>query len=665
MQKSFFTIIILLFAANLFAQIQIQNAFPNLSFTRPVDLQHPGDGTDRIFVVTQSGIIYVFENNPAVASANVFLNIQSRVNSAGNEEGLLGLTFHPDYAQNGYFYVYYSAATPRRSVVARYQVSGTNPNAADVNSEFILLEFNQPYSNHNGGQIAFGPDGYLYIASGDGGSGGDPQNNAQNRANLLGKILRIDVDNISGSNNYAIPPDNPFAGNTSGWREEIFAYGLRNPWRFSFDPETGWIWCGDVGQNAREEINIIEKGKNYGWRIMEGEICYNPPTNCNTTGLTMPIWVYGHNSAGGYSITGGYVYRGLSVPELNGKYIYGDFVSRRLWALSYGGAIPTTNQVLIDNTGKNISSFGVDKNNELYILGFDGLIHKFVATAQILAPNNLTAVALGPTSIKLEWNDNSDNESGFKIERKTGFDGTFILIDSVGENITSYTDNTVLDTTLYSYRIYAYNAQHVSAYSNVAEVTTPVPVQLVFFTANLFGNNIIIEWKTASEKNNAGFNLERKINLYQDEWKDINYIAGSGTTSEPVDYSYVDNLTDVIKKGIVSYRLRQVDFDGTYTHSSIINVEVDLLPENYTLMQNYPNPFNPGTVISYQLPLSSNVTLEVYDILGNKIAVIVNEFKEAGNYEISFDAEGLSSGIYFYSLHAGDFSQVKKMLLMR
>lgn len=664
MKKSFI-VLLLLCVSTLYSQIQIENAFPNLSFTRPVDLQHPGDGTDRLFVVSQNGIIYVFENNPAVTSANVFLNIQSRVNSAGNEEGLLGLAFHPDYAQNGYFFVYYSAANPRRSVIARYQVNSTNPNAADPNSELVILQFNQPFSNHNGGQIAFGPDGYLYIASGDGGSGGDPQNNAQNRSNLLGKILRIDVNNNSGSNNYAIPSDNPFAGNTSGWREEIFAIGLRNPWRFSFDVVTGWIWCGDVGQNAREEINIIENGKNYGWRIMEGDICYNPPTNCDTTGLTMPVWVYGHNSAGGYSITGGYVYHGLSVPELNGKYIYGDYVSRRLWALSYDGVNPTDNQVLIDNTGKNISSFGVDKNNELYILGFDGAIHKFVQTAQILAPTNLIAAALGPTTIKLDWNDNSNNELGFRIERKNGFNGEFILIDSVGENITSYTDNSVSDTTLYYYRVYAYNAQHNSAYSNIAQVTTPVPVQLVFFSANLIGGNIIIEWKTASEKNNAGFYIERKIDENQNNWDDITYIVGNGTTSEPVNYSYLDNVGGVVKKGNISYRLRQIDYDGTFTHSGIVTVNVNFLPEKFALLQNYPNPFNPVTVINYHLPVNSNVILKIYDSLGNEVSTLVNEFKEAGSYELTFNAESLSSGIYFYRLEAGEFSDVKKLVLIR
>lgn len=312
---------VLLLAPHVYAQYELEIAFPNLTFARPVDLQHAGDGSDRLFIVEQAGVIRVFANTSSVATADTFLNIQNRVNDSGNEEGLLGLAFHPNFATNGYFYVNYTASNPRRTVVARYRVSA-NPNRADANSEFVLLTVNQPYENHNGGQLAFGPDGYLYIGMGDGGSGGDPQNNGQDRRGLLGDMLRIDVDNPAGGLNYGIPPDNPFVGNTSGYREEIYAYGFRNPWRFSFDFVTGWLWVGDVGQGSREEIDIVEKGLNYGWRIMEGKICYSPSSGCDQTGLALPIWDYGRSS--GASITGGYVYRGSRVAPLAGAYVYGD-----------------------------------------------------------------------------------------------------------------------------------------------------------------------------------------------------------------------------------------------------------------------------------------------------------------------------------------------------
>lgn len=245
------------------SQYNVDVTFPNLSFSHPVGLYSAEDGTDRLFVVEQEGRIQVFGNNPNVSVTEVFLDIRDLV-LFGGEQGLLGLAFHPNFAQNRYFYVDYVAPNPRRTVIARYSVSPTNPDMTDMNSELVLLEVAQPFENHNGGQIAFGPDGYLYIALGDGGSGGDPQGNGQNRATLLGKILRIDIDSPSSSLNYGIPPDNPFVGNTEGFREEIYAYGLRNPWRFSFDLTTGRLWVADVGQDRMEEIDIVEKGKNYG-----------------------------------------------------------------------------------------------------------------------------------------------------------------------------------------------------------------------------------------------------------------------------------------------------------------------------------------------------------------------------------------------------------------
>ena len=249
----------------------IVDAFPNLNFDQPVDIQSPKDGTNRIFVLSQPGIVFVFDNDAKTKTKKVFLDIRNKV-LYGGEQGLLGLAFHPNFKSNGFFYLDYTIDNPRRTVVSRFRVSAKDPNKADPGSEVILFEVEQPYSNHNGGQISFGPDGYLYVSLGDGGSGGDPKNNAQNLKSLLGKILRIDVDKKSNGKNYSIPDDNPFKGNKNGNKEEIFAFGLRNVWRFSFDKK-GNLWAADVGQNEWEELNIIEKGKNYGWRIMEGKHC--------------------------------------------------------------------------------------------------------------------------------------------------------------------------------------------------------------------------------------------------------------------------------------------------------------------------------------------------------------------------------------------------------
>ena len=352
--------------------MEVQEAFPKLSFDRPVDLQHAKD--NRLFVVEQEGIISVFPNDPAVANSKVFLDIEDRVDDSGNEEGLLGLAFHPDYSRNGYFYVNYTASNPDRTVISRFKVSGTDRDQAEKSSEQVLLEIPQPYSNHNGGQIAFGPDGYLYIAVGDGGSGGDPQNHGQNLKTLLGTILRIDVNKQAAGKNYAIPADNPFANNNNGNKEEIWAYGLRNPWRFSFDAMTNTLWAADVGQNKWEEIDIIEKGGNYGWDRMEGKHCFEPASGCDTEGLILPIWEYSRDE--GVSVTGGYVYRGSAIEQLKGKYIYADFASSRIWSLDFTDRNNPVNTELF-KVPFPISSFGVDQQGELYITGFDGKIYKF------------------------------------------------------------------------------------------------------------------------------------------------------------------------------------------------------------------------------------------------------------------------------------------------
>lgn len=352
--------------------LRLVDAFPELSFTRPVDFQTADDGSNRLFVVEQAGTIRVFENDPEVDGSGVFLDIRERVRDAGNEEGLLGLAFHPDYAQNGTFFVDYTASDPRRTVIARYRVDPQDPNRALPGSEEVVLEVPQPYGNHNGGQIAFGPDGYLYVSMGDGGSGGDPQGNGQDRSTLLGALLRIDVD--AGGATYAIPPDNPFAGNEEGFREEIYAYGLRNVWRFSFDEPTGRLWAADVGQNAYEEVDVIERGGNYGWNVMEGIHCFEPSEGCDESGLEMPVWEYSHGE--GSSITGGFVYRGTDVPVLDGRYVVADYVSGRIWALTYDGVEAEAEELM--DTALAISSFGVDQQEELYVLAFDGTIYRFV-----------------------------------------------------------------------------------------------------------------------------------------------------------------------------------------------------------------------------------------------------------------------------------------------
>ena len=356
--------------------IQVSDAYPALKFANPVDLkQAPGDSS-RFFVVEQEGTIRVFQNNASVSTSSVFLDIKSKVRSGG-ERGLLGLAFHPDFKTNGYFFVNYTSGTPLKTVIARYKAPSATAASADASSEAVLFTFDQPFDNHNGGSMQFGKDGLLYIATGDGGSGGDPQNNAQNLKSLLGKILRVDVDGTA-KGNYSIPTDNPYAaGNTAGSLPEIYAYGFRNPWRISFDMENDRLFAGDVGQNEREEIDIITKGGNYGWRLKEGVDCYEPSSNCNREGLIDPIHDY-DQSKGDRSVTGGYVYRGNKIKSLVGKYIYGDFVTGRIWALELDGDKKKSNAILFEDKG-SISSFGQDMQGEVYYLNYgEGKIMKFV-----------------------------------------------------------------------------------------------------------------------------------------------------------------------------------------------------------------------------------------------------------------------------------------------
>jgi len=361
------------------AEFNVVNAFPNLSFQDPVGIYHSGDNTNRIFVLEQEGRIKVFNNNPSVTNSTTFLDIRSIVDQDGGytEEGLLGLAFHPNYNENGYFFINYTEHNPRRNVIARYSVSDNNPNQADVGSSFIILEVNQPYTNHNGGQLSFGPDGFLYIIFGDGGSSGDPLGHGQNLSTLLGSLIRIDVDNPSDGLNYGIPSDNPFIIPLAA-RDEIYAYGLRNMWRFSWDFETGLLWGADVGQNAYEEIDIIYSGLNYGWNTMEANHCYPIGSNCNTEGLEPPIWEYELYVDGVCSITGGYVYRGSELYNLTGKYIYGDWCTGDIWALTYSSNGDVENEHLL-TTGINITTFGLDESNELLFCGNESL-YKITST---------------------------------------------------------------------------------------------------------------------------------------------------------------------------------------------------------------------------------------------------------------------------------------------
>ena len=358
---------------------------------QPVFITNAGDGSGRIFIVERTGLILIYKNGALLPAP--FLDIHSTVNSSSTEEGLLTLAFHPGYSSNGRFFVVYISGDRSLNLV-EYARSSGDADAADPSSGNILLTIPHPnFQNHNGGTLAFGPDGYLYWSTGDGGSAGDPNNNAQNLDRLLGKILRLDVDNVDPGLKYAIPHSNPFY-NQTGKRSEIWAYGLRNPWRFSFDRQTGDIFIGDVGQGKREEVDFQPAastgGENYGWRVMEGKICYNPSKGCNQSGKVLPITDYTH--AFGCAIAGGYIYRGTLFPQIQGYYFYGDECSGIINSLHHDpvkGWLVTK----VADTPYNISTFGQDENGELYFTDYGkGDVYKICYNTDRLvpAPHNIS-----------------------------------------------------------------------------------------------------------------------------------------------------------------------------------------------------------------------------------------------------------------------------------
>lgn len=372
-------------------------AFPNLRFDRPVALAYPDDGSNLLFVLEQHvASVQSFPNDKETSDKQLFLQLPDAMNR-GNEEGLLGLAFHPKYKENGQFFVYYSAddstkGHKRRSVVSRFKVSKDNPRKADPSSEErIWVSADDPFENHNGGCIAFGPDGYLYITLGDSGAADDPLSTGQNPTDFFGSILRIDVDHPSDGKAYGIPKDNPKSkgGAYSRWAPEVYCIGLRNVWKFTFDRKTGDLWAGDVGQNLWEMVHLIKNGGNYGWSIKEGFHPFQPQRRQKAdpaAKITPPIVEYPHGPTqtrkdDGKSITGGYVYRGKDLPELDGVYVYGDFDTGRIWGLREANGKATISGEIVNlskNPKLNIAAFGEDAEGELYILAFDGKIHQLV-----------------------------------------------------------------------------------------------------------------------------------------------------------------------------------------------------------------------------------------------------------------------------------------------
>jgi len=570
----------------------------------------PGD-SDRIFIVEQnSGKILILLDG--AVSSTPFLDISARVGSSGYEQGLLGMAFHPDYEINRFFYVDYTNQSGN-TVIARYQTSD-DPDIALFDSEQILLTINQPYTNHNGGMLAFGSDGYFYIGTGDGGSGFDPLNNAQTTTTMLGKMLRIDVD---AGTPYAIPPDNPFVSSPNVL-DEIWAIGLRNPWRYSFDRETGDLYIGDVGQNQWEEIDFQSGastgGENYGWRIFEGT---------HTTGLTgfssvvpdttWPILEYQHLS-GACSVTGGYVYRGNDIPGLQGTYFFADFCNGQIWSFRYDGQTMTEYQERTDQLAPgggldlgSISSFGEDHSGELYLCDLNGgEIFKIVPAVQInMTPQN------PPVQIP-------------------GSGGSFMFDIDVENHKTQVVNFDVwIDVELPDGSVVS---------PLISRTNLQLGSQAIISRADLI--------QTVPSAAPAG-----------------SYTYRAWTGNFPDDPWSVSTFT--------FEKLEALDSDLKYTTWTLFGWE-SILSRNEKSGINIapgisvtPNPFNPVTVLSLYLPTASKMTLTVYDLLGREVTKLVDGFQPAGDLTFTFDGASSPSGIYLYQLVTSEYVETGKLYLVK
>ena len=597
-------------------EIDLIDPFPNLVFASPInDFQHADDGTNMLYLAERAGVIRSFENDASTTSTTTFLDITDRV--LEESQGLLGLAFHPDHENNGFFFVNYLTTGSLRTRLSRFRRSAFNPDMANPASEVILLEVFQPNDEHNGGQIAFGPDGYLYVAGGDGGHDG-PGTHGQNPTTLLGSILRLDVngggnplDCGAGTGSATIPADNPLVDGPGNNCDEIYAYGFREVWRMSFDPVTGDLLAADGGANSWEEIDDVAAGGNYGWEIYESNSCNFPP--CDPTGMTFPIWEYSH-SADEFAIIGGYTYRGVAIPELFGKYVYGD-LGGQIWSLDTSPITPLNEEIAsIDDATHCVGpwcliTFGVDQAGELYLITIQNQIRKLIP----VSPVTLSCTPIGDP-----------------IVIPAGGGSYAYDIEIVNNGTTAETFDIWLDIDG----------------PGVDETRGPIMRTLA-----------------------AGASLMRTLNQN---------IPGGAPAG---DYMHTCNLgtfpiadasssfdwekSAVFAPGGASVADWSTEAEIVAALAAIPGEAPAESPNEFMLDAAYPNPFNPHTTIRFGLPEPAQVRLVVYDVLGRLVRVLLDGTRVAGTHEVVFDANDLPSGTYLYRLETPQGSFVRTMLLAK
>jgi len=625
-----------------FFQVKAQNlaAVPYSCCTTgdaAVDIKHCGD--DRLFVLDRSGIIQIVDADGSMRPTP-FLDITSKIYQGNDEETLVGMAFSPDYKTNGKFYVYYVGdISGPTSIVEEYKVSGADSNIADLSSALTILTQPQPFEFHKGGNMMFGKDGYLYINFGDGGSPGDSAGNAQNKTTLLGKILRIDVSNSSVAQPYSIPSSNPFYNDNTGIRKEIWAIGLRNPWRASVDMLTGDRWFTDVGQNGVEEVNFepanSSGGKNYGWNIMEGNLCFNPPAGCNTTGLTLPFYSYPHPQ--GNAIMGGYVSRSAQSKSLFGTYIFADFIAGWVDGIRQSGGANTETIHLITSAQAAVGhplDFGEDRYGDLYILFLTHkTVYKLVDTSHWRRPKAyFTPVDQGG--------------------------GSFLFRGLEGRNLTyQWLRNNVViagavspDYTTSATGTYALVVTNTLNFRDTSDAFSlgALPLNLISFTAQkISSGKIELHWKTDTEKNISGFSILRRQNN-EATFSNIGFVkskSASGNSNREIDYTFTDSLALTNSK--LFYRLKIQNTDGSYAYSDIRIItrggnansftflpnpakgQVQIFLDNFSQPQIMMMYDNTGRKIKEQLLSQQNTTIELPGLRGVYIVQLSN--KDGGN----------------------------------
>lgn len=567
---------------------------------QPIDVKHCGD--DRLFIADRAGRIRIISAD--TLQTTPFLNITSKISSTNSEEGFLGFAFSPNYKTDRKFYVNYTAniGSQLTTIIEEYKVSVADSNVADPSSALVILTQPQPFTNHNGGNMMFGSDGYLYINLGDGGSGGDPAGNGQNIDTLLGKILRIDISSSSPASRYSIPSTNPFSSASPPVKREIWAYGLRNPWRSSFDRITHDLWIADVGQNKVEEIDFqqagLAGGRNYGWNIVEGDSCFQPSTGCNKSGITMPVYEYFHNGLS-ESITGGYVYRSAQSKSLFGMYIFADYVQKfidgfMLSADATGGTI-THLLTAAQNTGNPIS-FGEDRYGDQYIL-FGGIntVFKFQDSSHLRKPKAFfTPIAQGDGSYLLE-----------------GLQGRNLTYQWI-KDVVIIPGATFPDLILNAAGTYSLIVTNELGFSDTSSSFAfgALPLALKNFTAIRKSPGIVLlQWQTAAEENIKGFHVQRRMN-YETTFSTISFVPAYGNPGIDHQYLYTDSA---VSANTIYYRLQIVNRDGSINYSDIRIISGND-PKQFLL---YPNPAH-GQITIF-LNDSHPVELSIFDYAGRKV----------------------------------------------